>query len=581
MVPDAAWEAELDNVLPDGTRSMESSLRLFAIAFGPVPGVDAPASSGDIASASEAVWRVVAHEDQLTPEQRAVIESDLAAPADAITIVVPPSTATSPAGVPAARFASTRSGVPGPDVTAAIKAAATQFRAVIAGKLGSDIPGPINVVLGGTRKVFGWTMWDFNGPGGSYQGCTVHVEQKATDKEPLVVLNTLAHEIFHCFELAGYASLATFDIAPRWVVEGGAEWVGNVVAAPDGEDHTAWTKYLHVPSTPLFARSYDAMGFFSHLEETGTSPWSVFPAMFKAVASVPAFAASGATGDAFLDSWASGLTRDPARGPGWDTTGPAITDNSAPVEVTRIGNGASAAVLAPAYTNSIYGLSVSADVLAVTTHGHARLSDGRIDTTALADAFFCAKPDGCGVCPDGTPVEVPPAPLQSESVLAATGGPDGVAGSLVGLSMDDFCNRNKSVWVHIERAASTGLDAGTILDLVSCNGPNGTWNGYMALGGITAGAFTVPFAKLPMTFTIGGKGPQTIQTAVTGVVPTALPTLTITVAYQLTIAVDPAARKMSITGTGSGSTGLLEFSDALGPGASNLPIEAAPAGRCP
>ena len=47
--PETPWEHELDNLQPDGTRSLESALRLFAMAFGPIPGVDvATAAPGTV-----------------------------------------------------------------------------------------------------------------------------------------------------------------------------------------------------------------------------------------------------------------------------------------------------------------------------------------------------------------------------------------------------------------------------------------------------------------------------------------------------------------------------------------------------
>src|SRR5687767_4067741 len=47
--PDTPWEAELEDVSVDGERSVESALRLFAMAYGPLPGVDGvPESTGRI-----------------------------------------------------------------------------------------------------------------------------------------------------------------------------------------------------------------------------------------------------------------------------------------------------------------------------------------------------------------------------------------------------------------------------------------------------------------------------------------------------------------------------------------------------
>ena len=101
----------------------------------------------------------------------------------------------------------------------------------------------------------------------------------------------------------------------------------------------------------------------------------------------------------------------------------------------------------------------------------------------------------------------------------------------------------------------------------------------MRLGGIDGGGgFVVQFTPLPIAFTFGGS-PGSTQTKVSGTVPT--PVFDVAVAYNLTVTVDGSGKTMSITGTGSGDNGMFVFSDVLGAGLSNLPIEPAPVGRCP
>src|SRR4051812_2403785 len=38
--PETPWEAEVGNLSPQGERSLESALRLFSMAYGPLPGVE-------------------------------------------------------------------------------------------------------------------------------------------------------------------------------------------------------------------------------------------------------------------------------------------------------------------------------------------------------------------------------------------------------------------------------------------------------------------------------------------------------------------------------------------------------------
>ena len=574
---------------------MASALRLFAIAFGPLPGVDAPADHRRVRSASVAVRAIRAYEDELTPDQRTAVAAYLTPPADALTIEVgpvgsatsSPSVALSRGGTPAVALAALTlhpagvpAAVPGPEVGNAIAMVARNARAAIAARIGSDIPGPIAVVLTGKDDPnygYGDATWQ----GDAYAGCTIEITAKATDAEPLVIINVVTHEVFHCFEARDYRK-GDWGFAPDWVIEGAAEWAAADIAPDPSGETEWWDTYLTEPATPVSSRSYDAIGFYAHLVETGTSPWSTFRAMFKTgLNSEEAFAASGASNDAFLDSWASGLFRQPARGSAWDTTGVGITDSAASHLTIRIhGDGDSESFSTGAYQNALYDVEAQSHFLEISATGRTRLSDGRVDLPRVTESIFCTDPGGCEpLCPDGTPLSPTPTVLGRSFALAVTGGLDGTAGALHGLTLEDVCRRQTAVWVHIDRPASAGLQAGTVLDLVSCNGPNGTWNGYMALGGIEAsGGFTVPFVRLPLSFTVGGKGPQTVKTAVAGSVPT--PVFTVKVAYQLSIAVDPGARRMSITGTGSGDTGLFTFTDALGPGASSLQIEPAPAGRC-
>ena len=83
--------------------------------------------------------------------------------------------------------------------------------------------------------------------------------------------------------------------APGWIIEGQAEWAGEDVGGPSPVRHGWWAAYLVAPTLSLFAREYNAVGFYEHLAETGTSPWSVFDAMLSTPGnSAAAFTASGA-----------------------------------------------------------------------------------------------------------------------------------------------------------------------------------------------------------------------------------------------------------------------------------------------
>ena len=76
------------------------------------------------------------------------------------------------------------------------------------------------------------------------------------------------------------------------------------------------------------------------------------------------------------------------------------------------------------------------------------------------------------------------------------------------------------MWVHYDREAiGDVIQAGRILELVSCSGPYGDWSGTMLTGGIGH-----PFSELPIKFDFSGaSGVQTYTTETGGGVPVGPP----------------------------------------------------------
>ena len=558
-VSSTPYGVELANVADDGVRSLDSTLKLFSLAVAPLPGVDVTPDRAGVRSGTLALKNVLAHYDELTPEQKAAVDEARQPPPSAETAIVP------------AGFVRT----PQTAVKDAVVAAVKQYRAAIAAKIG-NIPGDISVVVVAIPTAYG--IADPHFKDGTYSGCTVRIDAvKQTD--PLVILNTVGHEVFHCFEAAGAKTVAVWNATGDWMIEGASEWAGSELSAPDGTDAGYWRDYLTKPKTPLFAWTYQGIGFFSHLAETGTSPWSVFPAMFKAVGSAAEFAASGADADPFMTSWASGFYRDRARGSAWDTTGPGITDDSVVPTRLSIGNGESKPFVAPPYRHASFVLQVTADVLIVQASGYARLNDGSTDVAKLSAEKYCTRSGGCGKCPDGTPLLDNPGPLATDPLLAVSSGATQSSGTVVGLTVEDYCKNQTKVWVHFERPATPGVIAGNVVELYGCRGPFGPWQGVLRSGGLDDGnGFTVAFSDIPVSFAFAGFGSQTVHTSANGNVPT--PIGNITVALELDIGIDTAGSTMSITGTGTAASNIISVSDYLGTAASALPIEPAPAGTC-
>ncbi len=568
------WTDAIDAFDPEGPPNVDAALSLFAMAFGPIEGAPEPSADsgagGDVTVAYRAVLGVW---DQLTPDQRAAVDAALVVPEE--------SSQTRQAGfLPMPRAAAAK---PDPALVDAVTTAAADLRADIAGRIG-DFKGSLTVVVGTKNDAasdLAFTYPKLRADGSFTGDCTVTLLPIAETKGAETVLNTLAHEVFHCFQLAAYGNVSRYAGAPKWVVEGGAEWVAATITTPDSTTSGRWSAWLQVPELPLQQKAYSAIGFWSHLDEAGTEPWSVFRQVWAVGGTPAAFAAAGATAPGFLETWASGFSRDPARGPAWDTDGPGITNDAATpakLVVPADGTGTAAAV---SYANGLHVVDSAADVLVFAATGTVRLSVGAIDTTQIDGSRFCLRAGGC-TCPD-VPDDIPPPPLTEPPLVAITGGPTGSSVTITGLRLDLHCKEKEKekqagpVQVVADRPASEGVLAGRVLELTSCNGAYGDWAGVIRLGGLSLDGFEVPFQELPLEFTVGGSGTQTVPAAVSGVIAT--PVFDLAVSYDMSVTVDGST--MSITGTGTGDTGIVSVAPPLPPQLVGMPITPAPAGACP
>jgi hypothetical protein len=116
----------------------------------------------------------------------------------------------------------------------------------------------------------------------------------------------IAHEVFHCFQgdITGWKPL------PSWITEGMADWAALMVD-PVSYFHGGGNlnTYITVPHTPLFQRSYDAVGFWGHAEDVVPNQWASIPAILNVGSSQGAFHLAGGDADAFLTSWGSSVFR--------------------------------------------------------------------------------------------------------------------------------------------------------------------------------------------------------------------------------------------------------------------------------
>lgn len=284
----------------------------------------------------------------------------------------------------------------------------------------------------------------------SGDSCQVHLNPSLRRLDARSQRVALVHEIFHCFQFG-----VTSHEIPDWILEGQAEWAGEDIVGPTFEVQNWWYDYLQNPGIPLFARTYDAIGFYAHLAERGINPWRVFDDMLRSTNNDGAFTAALAHGgpgatDAFLDTWASGYFRDKARGPAWDTTGVAIPPpgsfDAIPSKI-KVSNGQkSDANPARPFTNGIAVLFGQADIVQADTTGHVRLSDDHyLDQVMPAHVDFCVRSGGCE-CPQGSTYQGPSlTPMATPAEVALTGGTEGAKASFTGVSLDAFCKKSPPV----------------------------------------------------------------------------------------------------------------------------------------
>ena len=573
--PDTPWDTELRQVNPDGTRSADSALRLFAMAYGPVPGVDDVPQLATRVEGTIARRAVMAHYDELTADQQAAVDAAFAPDPNADVVEIGPVAQSTTGGSTGGLADADAVSFVTADLTPleqAIADATNEYRAAIAAKIG-DIPGEIKLSFPKEQRPDALADTDGVWTSGSYGGCEINWYVAGLTDDPLNMLLTAAHETFHCFQAAAINNKQRYYAAPDWYLEGGAEWVSYVIAGAP-QDGGFWDDYVDDPAIPLFQRTYDGLGFFADLAATGIDPWDKWKAMWSGYTNEAAWTASGAEADAFLDSWSSGWFRDPARGVDWDMTGPGIPPSEATPGQLSVGNGTNASFTAPAYANSQYKATSAADVIVITGTGHVRISDGSVDETMPIGQHFCTKDGGCN-CPDGDPPPFAVTNLAATFDVAVTGGSTGASGAIAGISLEDACKKetpspSQAVKVTIDRPALEGVLPGTVVDLTSCDGPYGTWKGVFRTGGLSEGGFEVPFTDLSVQFTMpaqGGTQVATTTTSATVVTP---------------IGDVPLDYNVTVTVTGGTMTIVLDpGSDDLDNKLVNMPIVPAPEGTCP
>jgi hypothetical protein len=312
----------------------------------------------------------------------------------------------------------------------------------ISGEIGSDIGHPLSLSLsviinptqkeGATTDAYAVPEDASGGQDGPATQCVMYVNPLVyKTKNTAYVKLVLAHEAFHCFEAMDYPTIEAWSHAPTWLIEGEAEWVGATI---EPAEDTWWTKYLTDIKTPLFSRTYDAIGFFSLMNTSGDDTWHLLDPMLRAGSSAAAYAlVSNTTLD--LD-WASSFARQSSFGTGWDASGPGITDAKYNPNASIVGNGTDLTAKVAPYANALIKFNPSSDVVDIAPGTiNSRMHEANGDTVNNPDNTYCVH--DCNQCPE---MESFPKLDTGTDWLSVTGNTAGATYSVIGKKA--MCNES-------------------------------------------------------------------------------------------------------------------------------------------
>jgi hypothetical protein len=436
------WQRALEGIRPNGTVPRATALKLFALAYRPLPGATRPRGSTGAPEGSLAGNLALRLWPKLSRTQRRAVLRGLGLAG------VETRRRRKAAVEPDSPAAPTTYGDPGFVEVPQYKAWAEAYVPTYAGKLNHQLSLKLVVGRSTTATVddsFRVTKDGIASAAGEF--CRTRITPKTIAKGATFVKFVLAHELFHCFQLS---IESPFGGGP-WVFEGTAEWAalkitqapweanGQLLAGEHFENY-----FVTCADKSLFERDYDALGFFGHGEETTGDLWPKLVGILKAN-QAGSYNLAGGNQDVMLDSWGSSVvnmptklgaawaTKDPVTPPDYVTcsTGPPISEGSVDVAAYRV---------------RPYQLVASGDpnrpLLEVKMTGHARIGDGVVDRTDLADAWFCLR-EKCE-CPEDKEGNPPPAaPLKPDAYLALTGGTSGAQGTLKLHSLDEYCKKKE------------------------------------------------------------------------------------------------------------------------------------------
>jgi hypothetical protein len=492
---DSQWSHVLSRLPASGQVTVATALTAFATAIGPVPGaVRAAGTSTPIESGSLAIDWVLANWNQLTPAQQNAINGDLAGVRTAsagdqktVTLALAESGARE-----LARESDSSAACQTSDSSTAgtYRSQILNIEKEITSKVGVGFPDPIVITLN-THNVtttkddteslmytYGCagTSIDISGPS-SVTECDVHIQPRIFGGNGKYAYSasdihvTLIHELTHCLLIEHYGD--ALDEMPGWYIEGVPTWVQSVLGGGDAMTDGWWENYLATERTSLADRTYDGMGFFTHLAETGTDVWAeILPIADAFISAGKTTAVGWKAADPtaeFLDNWGSGFAQTRYPGTPWKTGGSNLPPYQPKLKKTvTVKDGSTITDTVRAFSSDLAPLDVDATVVEVGTpdgsNGRITVGSGEDSTLTKADdETFCTDKGGCK-CPDGssaagtkfTPMD------DGMEYLGATGGPVQTTVSVTGESLADFCTPPEACMVGTWRTLNetSGAKAG-------------------------------------------------------------------------------------------------------------------------
>lgn len=451
--PATPWDKTLAKVKPDGTVDTETALSAFVQAIGPIPGVKSPGKSDNIYSGTIAIRWVQRHWADLKPEQQAAVETALNPP-----------TPNEPAAQQAA--GSIRAAAPPEHPNIACQTKDTgktePYRGVYDAVIGEmerrlwRLTVPVYFAEN-TRQIganaAGYATPCFRGEvaDDKLSACTIHFNPRASAHNPAYesAAYTLVHELTHCFIMARFGSLAEARM-PDWFAEGAPEWISTTLASDTGGNFAGWWRdYLKRQGTPLSQLTYDGVGFFAHLEESGKDTWAAIVNIANAVAKSPSTAAGWHAADVnqeFLDSWGSGFAQGRYPGAPWLTGGSKFEQFQPDIPSSALANGDYYPIATKPTASDLRELRVSAEVVLVepdtNSAGRISLGGGKdMVLNAAAGQNFCTLDRSKCKCPeDSDKADMRFTHMDPGTEwLGLTGGPEGAKVFVRGVSLEEFC----------------------------------------------------------------------------------------------------------------------------------------------